>query len=67
MDEEGGHDEEEDVGDSVDELSNVGREGIVLLTPVHRTGPPVSVAPPISTRHARRPDYQNLNSKLVNW
>ena len=45
MHEEGRHDEEENVGDSVDELSNVGGEGVVLLTPVDRAGPPVKVAP----------------------
>ena len=43
--EEGRHDEEEKVGHGVDELSNVGREGVVLLTPVDGAGPWVEVAP----------------------
>ena len=46
--EEGRHDEEEKVRHGVDELSNVGREGVVLLTPVNGAGPWVEVAP-----HAR--------------
>ena len=34
----GGHQDEEDVGDSVDELCNVWRECVVFLTPVYRAG-----------------------------
>ena len=45
MNEEGRHYEEEDVGHGVDELSNVGGEGVVVLTPVNRTGPPANVTP----------------------
>ena len=51
MHEEGRHDEEENVGDSVDELSNVGGEGVVLLAPVDRAGPPVKVAPHLEDVH----------------
>ena len=51
MHEEGRHDEEENVGDSVDELCNVGGEGVVLLTPVNRAGPPVKVAPHLNSVH----------------
>ena len=43
--EEGRHDEEEEVGHGVDELSNVGRESIVFLTPVNGAGSSVEVAP----------------------
>ena len=45
MHEEGRHDEEEEVGHGVDELSNVGRESIVLLAPVNGAGSSVKVAP----------------------
>ena len=45
MHEERRHDEEENVGDGVDKLCNVWREGVVLLAPVNGTGPPVKVAP----------------------
>ena len=34
----GGHQDEEDVGDSVDELCNVWREDVVFLTPVNGAG-----------------------------
>ena len=43
--EEGRHDEEEEVGHGVDELSNVGRESVVLLAPVNWAGPSVEVTP----------------------
>ena len=43
--EEGRHDEEEKVGHGVDELSNIGREGVVLLAPVNGAGPWVEVVP----------------------
>lgn len=42
---EGGHDEEEHIGDGVDELCDVRREGVVVLTPVYGTGPPLQMAP----------------------
>ena len=42
---EGRHDEEEHIGDGVDELCDVGREGVVVLTPVYRTGAPLQMAP----------------------
>ena len=42
---EGRHDEEEDVGDGVDELRDVRGEGVVVLTPVYRTGAPLQMAP----------------------
>ena len=42
---EGRHHEEEDIGDGVDELRNVGREGVVLLAPVDRTGASLQVFP----------------------
>ena len=48
--EEGREDEEEYVGEGVDKLCNVGGEGIVLLTPVHRTRASVSVLP-VKQRH----------------
>ena len=40
-----GQSEEEDIGDGVDELRNVGREGVVLLAPVDRTGASLQVFP----------------------
>ena len=42
---EGRHHEEEYVGDCVDELRDVGGEGVVLLTPVNGTGAPLQVTP----------------------
>ena len=43
--EEGWHDEEERVGDRVEELGDEGAEGVVLLAPVHRRAPPQKVVP----------------------
>ena len=34
--EEGGHDKEENIGDSVDELCHVGSVGVVVLAPINR-------------------------------
>ena len=45
MNEEGRDDDEEDVGEGVDKLCNIRREGVVVLTPVDRTGAPLSVDP----------------------
>ena len=45
MNEEGRHYKEEDVGHGVDELSNVGGEGVVVLAPVDGTGPSGNVTP----------------------
>ena len=42
---EGGHDEEEHIGDGVDKLGDVGREGVIVLTPVYRAGAPLQMAP----------------------
>ena len=39
------HDEEECVGDRVEELCDEGAEGVVLLAPVHRRAPPQKVVP----------------------
>ena len=39
------HDEEEGVGDRVEELCDEGAEGVVLLAPVHRRAPPQKVVP----------------------
>ena len=49
--EEGREDEEEDVGECVDKLCNVGGEGVVLLAPVHRARPTVCVLP-VKNKHA---------------
>ena len=43
--EEGRHDQEEDVGGRVDELGDVGGEGVVVLTPVDGTRAPLQVSP----------------------
>ena len=43
--EEGREDEEENVGECVDKLCNVGREGVVLLTPVYGRGTRQCVGP----------------------
>ena len=43
--EEGRHDQEEDVGGRVDELGDVGGEGVVILTPVDGTGAALQVSP----------------------
>ena len=43
--EEGRHDQEEDVGGCVDELGDVGGEGVVVLTPVDGTRAPLQVSP----------------------
>ena len=45
MNEEGRDDDEEDVGEGVDKLCNIRREGVVVLTPVHRAGAPGSMRP----------------------
>ena len=42
---EGRHNEEQDVGDGVDELCDVRREGVVVLTPVYGAGAPLQMAP----------------------
>ena len=42
---EGRHDEEQHVGDGVDKLGDVGREGVIVLTPVYRAGAPLQMAP----------------------
>ena len=39
------HNEEEDIGDGVDELRDVRGEGVVVLTPVYRAGAPLQMAP----------------------
>ena len=44
MHQEGRHDEEEKIRHSVDELSDVGGESVILLAPVNWTGPSVKVA-----------------------
>ena len=41
--EEGRHDEEQRVGDGVEEFGDDGRERVVLLAPVHGRGAPVQV------------------------
>ena len=43
--EEGREDEEENVGECVDKLCNVRREGVVLLTPVYGRGTRQCVGP----------------------
>ena len=43
--EEGRHDQEEDVGGRVDELGDVGGEGVVILTPVDGAGAALQVSP----------------------
>ena len=43
--EEGRHDEEEDIRDGVDELRDVGGEGVVLLTPVYGAGASLQMTP----------------------
>ena len=50
VDEEGRDDDEENVGDCVDKLSDVWGEGVVILAPVYRAGPPGSVLP-VKERH----------------
>ena len=57
--EEGRHDEEEDVGDGVDELRDVGGEGVVLLTPVNGTRAPLQMTP-----HADSSLFSRLTSGL---
>ena len=42
--EEGRHDQEDEVGDSVEELGDERREGVVLLAPVHGGAAPVQMA-----------------------
>ena len=50
MYEEGREDEEENIGEGVDKLCNVGREGVVVFTPVNRTGATHGVLP-VKERH----------------
>ena len=53
---EGRHHQEKHVGDGVDELRDVGREGVVVLAPVDGTGPSLEVSPhsPGLTNHIWR-------------
>ena len=51
LNKEGREDEEEDVGDCVDKLCNVGGEDVVLLAPVHWARPTVCVLP-VKNKHA---------------
>ena len=52
VDEEGRDDDEEDVGEGVDKLCNVGGEGVVVLAPVHGAGAPGGMLP-VEERHRK--------------
>ena len=59
---EGRHNEEQHVGDGVDELCDVGREGVVVLTPVYRARAPLQMAP--HTR-SHSDSFTSVTSHLV--
>ena len=66
--EEGRHDEEEDVGDGVDELRDVGGEGVVLLAPVDGARPTLQVPPhlpPSSLVHLKQREWILLNIYIL--
>ena len=54
--EEGRHDQEEDVGGGVDELGDVGGEGVVVLAPVDGTRAPLQVSPHLGSHSAEFTD-----------